>query len=356
VLGFYHNSLIADYSHNMVTIGRFLSICRDRLIVWKGWTVGYLKMPADYLRRLRAMTSKGWGFGRHIVNVLAWLVSTPWLFIAWLRKSSKNRANVITFLMLPIIAVTLWKFGYLALVFGPTSVMEQKDAPIWLEIASFGIIMGTIFAVFSPILLLGMRNGNGETNDHSWSERYDRYGSIGWAFYELKNAFMFSAFAFIFAELMLFGLAIIATLAVITLAFIIAIFTPARVFWKCVQLPGHWFCFGVTTVTTLVAWLVMRSYVVNPAAAWILALGNGIIAAVATEALRHTYEWLVSRWSWLRELIQLKGFYDDPDDVTNYLGRTLGKPVISAITGAWHAIESRLPHFRLCQDSWWRPV
>ena len=52
-------------------------------------------------------------------------------------------------------------------------------------------------------------------------------------------------------ELMIIGLFGLLALFALTLIFAAIVVVPARVFWRCVQLPGHWFCFGVTVLTTL---------------------------------------------------------------------------------------------------------
>ncbi len=357
VLGFWHDKLIANYSHNLAIIRRFLSSCHNRLVVLKNNTANYIKMPAEYLRRLVSMIPKNWGFGRKMVNGLMWFVSLPLLFIAWLRKHPMNRANTITILTVPIIVLTLWRSGYFSLALpGNNSLMEQKDASLMVVLTGIGLFISTLFVVLGPVLMMVIRNDGDMSGFYRQYSRYNRYGAFGWMIYELKNAVMMFAYAFIFTELMMGGVFVLFTLILLTMAIILLVVTPARVFWRCVQLPGHWFCFGVTLLTTLITWLCLRSHVVNPAIAWTLAIANGIVSASATEALRRAYELVVSKWCWLHELTHLRGFFDEPDDIINFLGRTLGKPMVKMIVSAWRMIQSHLPRITINPDSFWLPV
>lgn len=357
VLGFWHDKLIADYGRNLAAVRRFLSACRDRLVAWKNQTVGYIKMPAEHLRRFSSMIPKDCGLGRNLIRGFVWFVSLPLLFVAWLRKHPMNRANTITVLTVPVIVLALWKFGYFSLALpGNNSIMEQKNAPAWMQFAGIGLFISTLFVVFGPVLLMAMQSEGDMSGFYRQYSRYSRYGAVGWMIYELKNAAIMFAYAFIFTELMLGGVFVFIALLFLTIGILLFVVAPARVFWRCVQLPGHWFCFGITLLTTLITWLCLREHVVNPAIAWTLAIGNGIVAAGATEALRRAYEWLVSKWCWLHELTHLRGFVDEPDDIINFLGRTLGKPVVQVIVNAWRAIQPHLPRIRISPDSFWSPV
>lgn len=357
VLGFWHDKIIADYSRNLIAIRHFLSACRNQLIVWMNRTVGYIKMSAEHLRRLGSMIPKDLGLSRDLIRGFVWFVSLPLLFFAWLRRHPMNRADTITVLTVPIIILALWKFGYFSLALpGNNSIMEQKNAPAWLQFVGIGLFISTLFVVIGPVLLMAMRSDGDMSGFYRQYSRYSRYGAVGWMVYEIKNTVMMFAYAFTLTELVLGGLFIFVALIFITVAILLFVVAPARVFLRCVQLPGHWFCFGITLITTLITWLCLRDHIVNPAVAWTLAIGNGIVAAGATESLRRAYELLVLKWCWLHELTHMRGLFGEHDDIINFLGRTLGKPMIRMIVSVWRMIQSRLPNIRINPDSFWLPM
>jgi hypothetical protein len=233
--------------------------------------------------------------------------------------------------------------------------MMEKTAPAWKQIVGAGFFISSIFVVIGPVMLLLMRYEGGVEAFHRQYGRYNRYGPIGWVVYEVKNAIMLYTLVFIFAEIMILGVFGLLIMAGLTITVIATVVVPARTFWKCVKLPGHWFCFWVTIVTTLATWLLMRDRIINPAMAWTLALGNGIVAGVATEILRRSYERLVSKWDWLYELIHLE-IDGDPEVVLKFLWRSFCAPVIDLSVTAWRKVQPRLPRIRLISDSFWLPV
>lgn len=364
LIGYYHERLIADYSRNLTAVGRFTSAGLDRLLRWIDRTANCINLPlkylshvADYLRRSTRSTKRNEVFGRHLVRAVVWLRSVPLLFVAWLQKHPVNRSSTITVLVCPLVALVLWLSGFLsiALPINQNSFLENPDSG-WVQFLSLGLFISTVCVMISPILLLFVRIDLGARALVRQIRRYTRYGPIGWMLYEIKNAVMFFAFVFICAELFLVGLAVALCVAVLTIAFIVCVIIPARMLWKFVQLPGHWLCFGVTVVTTLVSWLVMRHHIANPAMAWVIALGNGILSAAITEAFRQAYEWLVLKWRWMNELVQLRGLSDDPNDTISFLGWTFGKPAIRTISSVWYRFQSHLPRVRMNPNGFWMPV
>lgn len=357
VLGFWHDKLFTDYRRYLAIAGHFLVGCKEKVTRWKDHTMSYLKMPGDHLRRLNAKIPRNWGIGRHVVRGIIWFISLPLLFVAWLRRHPMNRANTLTVLTVPVIFFALWKFGYLALALpGDNSILAQKDPPVWLGCVGIGLLVSTPFIILGPVLLLAMRGDGGMEGFYRQYSRYSRYGPIGWVIYELKNSLMMFAYAFIMMEIMLAGIVCLLGLIIATIAIIVTVVIPARVFWRCVQLPGHWFCFGMTVIATLVTWSSLRGHILNPAVAWTVALVNGIVAAIATEVLRRAYGWLVSKLGWLFELTHLNIWNDEPDATFNFLGRTLGKPVIQAFVSLWRIVRPHLPRVHLNPDSFWMPV
>lgn len=351
VLGFWHDKLIADYRNNLATAKRFLSACHLRLVTWKNGVVNYTKRPMEHIRRLWAKTPKDWGFARRLIQGLVWFVSLPLLFVEWLRKHPVNRANTITALMTPAIILVMWKFD---IIFPEKSGGVLDEGPLWFQLVMIGTLIGCAMLPFAPAILLVSRSADDMEVFYQQYSRYRRYGAIGWVVYELKNIAIFFLYAFLAMEAVLFAVAMFGILTLATIAIVFCAVIPARVFWRCVQLPGHWFCFGVTVLTTLASWLGFRDYIMNPAFAWMLALGNGIVAAVVTEVLRRTYAWMVSHWVWLHELTHFGG--EEPDATLGFLNRKLCKPFFALLVLAWQKVKPYLPTARLSRDSFWLPA
>ncbi len=358
VLGFWHDRLLSDYGQYLAAARQFASRCRQESGKWLANAASYIKSPMDHLRQLWARIPTEWGIGRHLIRFFSWCVSLPLLFVAWLRKHPMNRANTITVLMTPVILLALWKLGYFSAAFrGEYSIMSMSkgDSSTFREFIGIGLFISTMFLFFTPVILLSVRSDTaGFYRSYS---RYSRYGAIGWVLFELKNSIASFAYAFIATELLLSALAIIVgtLFASIALgaAIIMTIIIPARFFWKCVQLPGHWFCFLVTVLTTLVAWLMMHSYITNPEIAWTLALTNGVVAAAISEGLRRAYAFVVSRWDWAYELVHLRGLIDEPEDIIGFVFKSFGQPVTQFCIAGWQRIEPRLPRIRLNPEGFW---
>ena len=202
-----------------------------------------------------------------------------------------------------------------------------------------GMFIATIMLLAFPIFaLMSSREGGGDMQGHYRQySKYSRYGVAGWALYQLKNVVLLYAYAFVFTELLLVVCGLVIAGLMATIAFLCVVVVPARVFWRCVKMQGHWLCFGTTVLTTLIAWFSVRNHVNSAATAWTLALVNGICAALITEGLRHAYNWLVYKWGWLYELTHLTETpqQDLFEGISTFLWKTLARPPFAALASVW---------------------
>ena len=331
VLGFWHDKLIIDYRKNITIARAFGTACGVRINQWKNGCVNYLNQPKECLHHWWAKNHTD-----NVVRILSWVVSLPAIFIAWLRKHPMNRADTITCLVSVGVIGALWRFGYFSSLFSQGEPFQNMSLP---PLIGVGMFIATIMLLAFPIFaLMSSREGGGDMQGHYRQySKYSRYGVAGWALYQLKNVVLLYAYAFVFTELLLVVCGLVIAGLMATIAFLCVVVVPARVFWRCVKMQGHWLCFGTTVLTTLIAWFSVRNHVNSAATAWTLALVNGICAALITEGLRHAYNWLVYKWGWLYELTHLTETpqQDLFEGISTFLWKTLARPPFAALASVW---------------------
>jgi hypothetical protein len=357
VLGFWHDKIIIDYRKNITIAGAFGTACSARVNQWKNGCVSYLNQPRECLNRWWAKmpTNKM----SYIVRALSWVVSSPAIFIAWLRRHPMNRADTITCLVGVGIVAGLFKFGYLSSLFSKDEPFKNMSLP---PPVAFGMFMATLMLFFFPVLAIALRGraDNDMAGFYHQYSKYSRYGAVGWSLFQLKNAVLLYAYGFIFSQLLLGALCLLIAGLLATIAFMLAVVVPARVFWRCVKLQGHWLCFGTTVLTTLIAWFSVRNHVNNVAMAWMLALVNGVCAALITEGLRHSYNWLVHKWDWLYELTHLTDTKQEDlamEIIPAFLWRTIARPPLATVAHAWcRWVWPHVPRITFNPDGFLSPI
>jgi multisubunit Na+/H+ antiporter MnhC subunit len=129
--------------------------------------------------------------------------------------------------------------------------------------------------------------GGGMRDFYARWERYSQYSPITYFARELTDFFKSEVLMTIFAAL---AIAYWVTLggALIALVMIpVATFVTFMVgLYNIAQRSAHWWCFGVTLVTTGVSALVFYNSFGNEAVLWTVALCTGLASGVATEGLR----------------------------------------------------------------------
>ena len=355
VLGFWHDKLVIDYRKNIAVIRSVLTASGTRLGVWKNSCLNYFNRPKECLRSCWAKIPVD-TMGRDVFRVLSWIFSLPLFFIAWLRKHPMNRANIITCLVSVAVSIGLWRVGYYSSLFSEGEPFKNMSLP---STFSIGMFMGSTLMFIFPLMSIAMGEDGGMEAFYRQYSKYSRYGVIGWSLFQLKNIVFMYMFAFVFTELMLAAICLLLVGVIATVAFICVVVIPARVFWRCVKVQGHWLCFGVTVSTTLIAWLSVRGLVSSATMAWTLALVNGMCAALATECLRLAYNWLVHKWDWLYELNHIKVWdeYGDPTCLFMFLWRTIASPPLARFKHAWcRWVWPHAPCVRINPEGFWSPV
>jgi hypothetical protein len=109
--------------------------------------------------------------------------------------------------------------------------------------------------------------------------------------------------------------------------------------YKIAQRSAHWWCFGVTLVTTVVSALVFYNGFNNELVLWTVALCTGLTSGALTEGLRHLGLW----WSKTDiGLHYLNVWYDDgkilPFSIATPTWKMLGRPYLNVGQRVFEAV------------------
>lgn len=189
---------------------------------------------------------------------------------------------------------TLWPWPEMKTIGGGMSGDPEQLVPFAFSDIAFITGIVTLFLTMFGLLgtLAESTDDNTTRNFYTRWERYSQYSPVTYFARELFRFFKSEVMVAVFFAL---AIAYWVTLggALIALVMIpVATFVTFMVgLYKIAQRSAHWWCFGVTLVTTGVSALVFYNSFGNEAILWTVALCTGLASGVATEGLRRLGLW-----------------------------------------------------------------
>lgn len=188
----------------------------------------------------------------------------------------------------------LWPWPEMKTIGGAMSGKPEQLVPfVFSDIAMFTGLATLFLTMFGGMGILAENTDDNPTrNFYTRWERYSQYSPVTYFARELFRFFKSEVVVAVFFAL---AIAYWVTLggALIALVMIpVATFVTFMVgLYKIAQRSAHWWCFGVTLVTTGISALAFHNSFGNEAVLWTVALCTGLASGVATEGLRRLGLW-----------------------------------------------------------------
>ncbi len=245
---------------------------------------------------------------------IGWIIRSPAIFVRWLKSHPMNRAYSIR--VLATITFVAISFIWLAPLFSflqtelQAPEMVNSIMPLFYILA--GILTPLLTVIMPPLFAYAMDDRDDEKMKRYYLhwEQYSKNGALKSYFYELKTLYSVCIKATLYFIVTL-------TYLVVIWSFVLSVvFLPISVFvgivkgiYKVAHHTEHWLCLAATLlVTSLTAWYA-HPHIASTQILWMVALINGLIAAVAAEGLRRALVWFYSASESVNHIVTGSVFY-----------------------------------------------
>lgn len=228
--------------------------------------------------------------------------------VRWPSQHPMNGARTMT--------VMAW-FTYAMVQFlwiGPLlwSAIDPSSNPMLLV----GWLLASVLSLVVPAFVCNISDLEGLDEMRAYYTVYERYTTKGGLrFYARAVVKMFLAQILVAVSmLIIFGIGLICLALSLSLAIIpISLFLlSVKALYGFAKSRSHWPCYIVTCVVTITTAILLSSMIKNGTMMWLVALGNGALCAIMSEALRRALDSYFKRsqkamkvamagWTWLEK-------------------------------------------------------
>lgn len=245
-----------------------------------------------------------------VATPFIWLLRRPMAGVLWICAHPLHRAYLVLAAILPVFyTIATAVIGSLALVLHWTAQGVDMKYSFWsVPVMAAGVML---FCLYITSLVMPFMIWSESENEQKFTQMrriyrvWKRYTSMGaLRFYGSELRFIthlwFSGMTWVIACFAWFcG---IGGIFLGTMALMSAAVGFVKGVYRVSTRAGHWFCFGVTLTTTIIAAALFRPFFEDLQFLLDLALLTGVISAIATEGLRRGLLLLFKTWRQARAI------------------------------------------------------